>query len=924
MKFRISRSVYTLTLFSLLLLGREIFGQIQPRIVLSAPLVSAPLNGNPSDVTVLNAPRDLQLYQRSPNTNKANVMLSGTVDGGSGYSQILVHVNRNDLLWNTKSQILDYAAGDAPFQIEFEIAAERADYDFTLVAVDDGGEDTILTATDVAAGDLFLVNGQSNANAQSRVATDRVNGTIQADVRKYIRSYGSREDTGNETDDDEEWHPANGDSNWGEGAIGQWAMRLGQRIVEDEAIPVAFLNGAVSGTRIFQHQRNNANPDDLNTIYGRLLWRTQSANIAGAVRALFWYQGESDQQKGVNYTAEFDSLYNGWKADYAGLERIYLFQIRNTETTCGPADIVLREEQRRLADTYTDVSVMSTTAVDQQIDGCHFPYQEGYRKIGDHIYGLVARDFYARGTQNVEAPNADYAYFSNDARTEVTLVMRNQNDTLAWGTGSPHLDFRLEGNNMPAITAGSASGHLVTLTLDGDGSGATGISYLGHSDDLRVGEWVTNLNGIGLLAFYNLPIGLPPAIALDAPVDGAIFAPDTTIQLRAAASDADGNVTTVAFMRDGQLLGNGVDGGGGSWRYSWEDAQSGSYRLTAVATDDDGIESSSTAATIRVNARPTVSLTLPAENTITQLNQPLLLRAAPFDSDGSIAKVAFYAGNSLVGSVTNAPWEINWTPTSSGIVQLTAIASDNDQSDATSQPVSIRINAPPTVEIRSPLRAASFVQGVPIEILVDAADSDGTVQEVRFYTGSTLLFVDSQAPWVYSWPDAAVGTHQLTAAAVDNDGTTSDLAAQVGIAVVTANATPTNTPTPSATPTATGTPSAMPTLTIVSEATGAPGSRFVLEGHNFDANVGYSLAINGVQLAMVRSGDNGTLALELVTNEAMPPGQYLLSIIEVATATTQFVIDADAEVQLPSSGYRAIIIPSQNGDQRIYLPAILR
>ena len=42
-------------------------------------------------------------------------------------------------------------------------------------------------------------------------------------------------------------------------------------------MPICMINGAVGGTRIDQHQRNPADPEDVATIYGRLLWRVQQA-----------------------------------------------------------------------------------------------------------------------------------------------------------------------------------------------------------------------------------------------------------------------------------------------------------------------------------------------------------------------------------------------------------------------------------------------------------------------------------------------------------------------------------------------------------------------------------------------------------------------------------------------------------------------
>ena len=48
-------------------------------------------------------------------------------------------------------------------------------------------------------------------------------------------------------------------------------------------------------TRIDQHQRSAADPEDRATIYGRLLWRVREARLTHGVRAVLWHQGENDQ-----------------------------------------------------------------------------------------------------------------------------------------------------------------------------------------------------------------------------------------------------------------------------------------------------------------------------------------------------------------------------------------------------------------------------------------------------------------------------------------------------------------------------------------------------------------------------------------------------------------------------------------------------
>lgn len=54
-------------------------------------------------------------------------------------------------------------------------------------------------------------------------------------------------------------------------------------------------------------------------------------------------------------------------------------------------------------------------------------------------------------------------------------------------------------------------------------------------------------------------------------------------------------------------------------------------------------------------------------------------------------------------------------------------------------------------------------------INVDASDSDGTISEVEFYSGQTLLGTDATAPYSQEWTNAA-GSYTLTAKVIDDAG----------------------------------------------------------------------------------------------------------------------------------------------------------
>ena len=70
-----------------------------------------------------------------------------------------------------------------------------------------------------------------------------------------------------------------------------------------------------------------------------------------------------------------------------------------------------------------------------------------------------------------------------------------------------------------------------------------------------------------------------------------------------------------------------------------------------------------------------------------------------------------------------------------------------------------------------------------------AADSDGTVAKVDFYSGAHLLGSDTNSPYSFTWTNVPAGSYALKAIATDNAGA-STTSATVNV-TVNANTPPT-------------------------------------------------------------------------------------------------------------------------------------
>lgn len=99
---------------------------------------------------------------------------------------------------------------------------------------------------------------------------------------------------------------------------------------------------------------------------------------------------------------------------------------------------------------------------------------------------------------------------------------------------------------------------------------------------------------------------------------------------------------------------------------------------------------------IHRNIGPWVGLTSPLEGETFTAPASIVISADTFDSDGQVARVDFYAGDTLIGTDSTSPFGINWNNVATGAYTLTAIATDSAGETYTSDSVAIKVNPAPT------------------------------------------------------------------------------------------------------------------------------------------------------------------------------------------------------------------------------------
>ncbi len=129
------------------------------------------------------------------------------------------------------------------------------------------------------------------------------------------------------------------------------------------------------------------------------------------------------------------------------------------------------------------------------------------------------------------------------------------------------------------------------------------------------------------------------------------------------------------------------------YSFSWTGVAAGSYSLTAVATNDAGMTTTSSAVAIAVDAPPGVALTGPVNGASFTAPANIPIAASASDTVGTVTKVDFYQGGTLIITLTAAPYSFTWTNVPAGNYSLTAVATNDAGTSATSAAVTIAVNS---------------------------------------------------------------------------------------------------------------------------------------------------------------------------------------------------------------------------------------
>lgn len=145
-----------------------------------------------------------------------------------------------------------------------------------------------------------------------------------------------------------------------------------------------------------------------------------------------------------------------------------------------------------------------------------------------------------------------------------------------------------------------------------------------------------------------------------------------------------------------------------------------------------------------VNQPPVISILSPANGAIFTSPATINISSTASDIDGTITKVEYYNGTTLIGTGTGSGYALTWSNVSEGNYSVTAKATDNMGAIATSAVVSITVDAAPVSlvftsrislgsdDAEESAKGSVVLNGDDIELVYDTKSTGSQVVGLRF------------------------------------------------------------------------------------------------------------------------------------------------------------------------------------------------
>ena len=191
---------------------------------------------------------------------------------------------------------------------------------------------------------------------------------------------------------------------------------------------------------------------------------------------------------------------------------------------------------------------------------------------------------------------------------------------------------------------------------------------------------------------------------------------------------------------------------------------------------------------------PTVSITSPANGATFTAPASIPITASASESGGTISKVEFFNGSTLLGTATSSPYTFTWSSVPAGTYSLTAEAFDATGTTATSSAVSVTVNPATTPAVVASPTSLPVTQGSTgtFGVSLSTAPTSNVTVTVARTSGNTGLSVSSGGTLTFTPSNFA--TAQTVTIAADSSSTGNATFSATASGFTTASVTVTENP----------------------------------------------------------------------------------------------------------------------------------
>ena len=193
---------------------------------------------------------------------------------------------------------------------------------------------------------------------------------------------------------------------------------------------------------------------------------------------------------------------------------------------------------------------------------------------------------------------------------------------------------------------------------------------------------------------------VPPEVRVFAPMNRSVIKTNSWTKVEIKASDEDGFIDKVYLLVDGIPVGDPLSAP--PFLFDFRPPVDGSYQISARAIDDDGNDSLAPTISVVANKSgivsgdeefPEVRITSPLNKATFSEGSSVSIKADAFDTDGHIQEVRIFVDGIQVGNTLySSPFQVSYSPPTTGSFQVWATAVDNHDNASTSSTITFLVN----------------------------------------------------------------------------------------------------------------------------------------------------------------------------------------------------------------------------------------